>query len=408
MQRFRYHAVSAAGALEAGEIEASDAPQAATRLQARGLIVMRVEPAAQGHRRGSAPGLSIWARKSAVTQGDVAVLTAELATLLRAGLSLDRSLEVLIDLATSDAVRQLLTAIREDVRGGAALSTALEARGGVFNRLYLSMVRAGEAGGALDIVLERLSEFMERSRELRETVQSALIYPAILVAVSVLSVAVLLVWVVPQFSAMFESAGKALPLPTQIVIASGAFVGQWWWAIILASVIAWLGFSRLWQRLEIRLVWDRRILSWPLLGDLVAKVEVARMARTLGTLLGNGVSLLTAIAIVRETLGNVALAGALADVATQLKEGKGLGRPLMETGLFPKLSVQMILVGEETGRLQEMLLRVADVYDREVRSAVKRMLSFLEPVLILGLGLIIGAIIMSILVAILSVNDLAL
>jgi general secretion pathway protein F len=140
----------------------------------------------------------------------------------------------------------------------------------------------------------------------------------------------------------------------------------------------------------------------------VAKVEVARMARTLGTLLGNGVSLLTAIAIVRETLGNVALAGALADVATQLKEGKGLGRPLMETGLFPKLSVQMILVGEETGRLQEMLLRVADVYDREVRSAVKRMLSFLEPVLILGLGLIIGAIIMSILVAILSVNDLAL
>jgi general secretion pathway protein F len=338
----------------------------------------------------------------------VAVLTAELATLLRAGLSLDRSLEVLIDLATSDAVRQLLTAIREDVRGGAALSTALEARGGVFNRLYLSMVRAGEAGGALDIVLERLSEFMERSRELRETVQSALIYPAILVAVSVLSVAVLLVWVVPQFSAMFESAGKALPLPTQIVIASGAFVGQWWWAIILASVIAWLGFSRLWQRPEIRLVWDRRILSWPLLGDLVAKVEVARMARTLGTLLGNGVSLLTAIAIVRETLGNVALAGALADVATQLKEGKGLGRPLMETGLFPKLSVQMILVGEETGRLQEMLLRVADVYDREVRSAVKRMLSFLEPVLILGLGLIIGAIIMSILVAILSVNDLAL
>jgi general secretion pathway protein F len=162
------------------------------------------------------------------------------------------------------------------------------------------------------------------------------------------------------------------------------------------------------QQPDSRLVWDRRFLRLPLLGDLIAKVEVARMSRTLGTLLGNGVSLLTALSIVRETLGNRVLSESLGAVAAQLKEGKGLGKPLMETGLFPKLSVHMVMVGEETGKLQEMLLRVADVYDREVRSAVKRMLSLLEPVLILGLGLVIGAIIMSILVAILSVNDLAM
>jgi general secretion pathway protein F len=270
------------------------------------------------------------------------------------------------------------------------------------------MLRAGEAGGALDVVLERLSEFMERSRELRETVQSALIYPAILVGVAVLSVAVLLVWVVPQFSAMFESSGKALPLPTQIVIALGEFVGHWWWALLLAGVALWLWFARQMREPSSRRVWDRRLLRLPLFGDLIAKVEVARMARTLGTLLVNGVSLLTALSIVRETLSNQVLSESLGKVAAQLKEGKGLGKPLMETGLFPKLSVHMVMVGEETGKLQEMLLRVADVYDREVRSAVKRMLSLLEPVLILGLGSVIGAIIMSILVAILSVNDLAI
>jgi general secretion pathway protein F len=404
---YRYQAVTLAGATEAGDIDAPTPAAVAERLQERGLIPLRIEPT-DAPRPAAGPSLRLWGRASAVRPADVAVFTQELATLLRAGLPLDRSLEILISLAASEPVRTLLSQVRDDVRGGASLSAAMEARRGVFSRFYISMLRAGEAGGALDVVLERLSDFMERSRELRETVQSALIYPAILVAVAVLSVVVLLVWVVPQFSAMFESSGKALPLPTQIVIAAGDFVAHAWWALILGGAGLWWWFSRQMQQPDSRLVWDRRFLRLPLLGDLIAKVEVARMSRTLGTLLGNGVSLLTALSIVRETLGNRVLSESLGAVAAQLKEGKGLGKPLMETGLFPKLSVHMVMVGEETGKLQEMLLRVADVYDREVRSAVKRMLSLLEPVLILGLGLVIGAIIMSILVAILSVNDLAM
>lgn len=375
-------------------------------LQAMGLIPIRVEETAtRADAKGGGAGIF---RKSRVTQDDVAVFTQEIATLLRAGLPLDRCLEILIELSANESVRELMTQVREDVHAGAALSAAMEAQTGVFSRFYLNMLRAGEAGGALDVVLQRLTEFMERSRELRETVKSALIYPAILVSVAVLSVVILLVWVVPQFSMMFEESGKALPMPTQIVIAAGDFFRHYWWAPILGGIGLYSWFSRQLREPASRYKWDRRFLSVPLLGDLVAKLEVARFSRTLGTLIGNGVTLLTALSIVKETLSNSVMSEGIGVVAAQLKEGKGLGRPLMETGLFPKLAVHMVMVGEETGKLQEMLIRIADVYDREVHSAVKRMLALMEPVLILGLGLVIGGIIMSILVAILSVNDLAM
>lgn len=376
------------------------------RLQGMGLIPIRVEEGAikaPGEARGS--GLF---HRSKISQEDVAVFTQEIATLLKAGLPLDRCLEILIGLSANEAVRELMLQLREDVRGGAALSAAMEARQGVFTRFYLNMIRAGEAGGALDVVLQRLTEFMERSRELRDTVKSALIYPVILVGVSLLSVAILLMWVVPQFSQMFEDSGKALPLPTQIVIAAGDGVRNYWWLMALVAVGAYVWFMRQLRDPATRYRWDQRMLNMPLVGDLIGKLEVARFSRTLGTLIGNGVTLLAALSIVKETLSNTVMAAALGQVATQLKEGKGLGKPLMETGLFPKLAVHLVMVGEETGKLQDMLIRVADIYDREVQSAVKRMLSLMEPVLILGLGLVIGGIIMSILVAILSVNDLAL
>jgi general secretion pathway protein F len=238
-------------------------------------------------------------------------------------------------------------------------------------------------------------------------VKSALIYPTILIGVAVLSVVILLVFVVPQFSQMFEESGRALPLPTRVVIGMGDVLQEYWWALLLGG----FGLHVLWRgqmtNPNSRYRWDARFLRLPLFGDLVAKLEVARFARTLGTLLDNGVSLLAALAIVKETLGNSFMAAKLDDVAERLREGAGLGRPLLEAEVFPPLAVHMVMVGEETGRLGEMLIQVADVFDREVSSAVKRMLSLMEPILILGLGLVIGGIIMSILVAILSVNDLA-
>lgn len=406
MPLYRYKAVAPTGEAQQGEMEGLEQAAVVERLQGMGLIPIRVEEAT-GSTGAGRTGKSPFSKKNRISQADIAVFTQEIATLLRAGLPLDRSLGILISLSANPQVLQLLTQVRNDVLGGAALSAAMEAQTGVFSRFYLNMIRAGEAGGALDVVLQRLSEFMERSRELKETVKSALIYPAILVGVAVLSIAVLLVWVVPQFTQMFEESGKALPLATQIVIAAGDAVQHYWWAMILGAIGIYSWFSRQLQQADTRYKWDKRFLALPLVGDLVAKLEVTRFARTLGTLIGNGVTLLTALSIAKETLNNTVMSEGLSAVATQLKGGQGLGKPLMETGLFPKLAVHMVMVGEETGKLQEMLLRIADIYDREVQNAVKRMLALMEPVLILGLGLVVGGIIMSVLVAILSVNDLA-
>lgn len=406
MPQYRFKAVTPSGVPHEGDMDGASQGAVVERLQTMGLIPIRVQESANKV-VASANGRGLFDKKR-ITQDDVAVFTQELATLLKAGLPLDRCLEILIGLSANEPVRILMGQLREDVRGGSALSKAMESREGVFTRFYLNMIRAGEAGGALDVVLQRLTEFMERSRELRDTVKSALIYPAILVGVSVLSVAILLMWVVPQFSQMFEESGKALPLATQIVIAAGDSVRGYWWLMVLGGFGVYIWFARQLREPASRYRWDRRILGLPLVGDLVGKLEVARFSRTLGTLIGNGVTLLAAISIVKETLGNSVMADALGDVARQLKEGKGLGQPLMEAGLFPKLAVHLVMVGEETGKLQEMLIRIADIYDREVHTSVKRMLALMEPVLILGLGLVIGGIIMSILVAILSVNDLAM
>ena len=404
MPLYRYKAVTPAGESQDGEMEGFAQSAIVDRLQSMGLIPIRIDETSA---RSADAGAGLF-RKNRVTQSDVAVFTQELATLLKAGLPLDRCLEILIGLSASEPVRQLMVQVREDVRGGAALSTAMEAQRGVFSRFYLNMIRAGEAGGALDVVLQRLTEFMERSKELRETVKSALMYPAILIGVALLSVVILLMWVVPQFSQMFEESGKALPLPTQIVIAAGDTVRNYWWAMVLGGVGIYAWFSNQMREPSSRYKWDRRLLALPLVGDLVRKLEVARFSRTLGTLIGNGVTLLTALSIVKDTLSNTVMSEGLGVVTAHLKEGKGLGKPLMNTGLFPKLAIHLVMVGEETGKLQEMLIRIADIYDREVHSTVKRMLALMEPVLILGLGLVIGGIIMSILVAILSVNDLAM
>jgi general secretion pathway protein F len=247
---------------------------------------------------------------------------------------------------------------------------------------------------------------MERNKELRDTVRSALIYPTILIFVAVASIMILLIYVVPQFQSTFAQAGKALPIPTQVVIAVGTFLRNWWWVLIPGAALCVLWFRRRGRVPAIRRVRDARLLRMPLLGDLIAKVEIARFARTLSTLLANGVTLLAGLAIVKETMGNVVLSTGFDGVIAMLREGKGFGRPMAETGLYPRLATQMILVGEESGRLEEMLSRVADVYDREVATAVKRFLAVLEPVLILGLAVMVGGIVFSILLGVMGMSEL--
>jgi general secretion pathway protein F len=408
MALYRYRAVNPAGDVAAGELDAANESEIVDRLRDQGLMPMQVV-AASGERAPGAgrtePRRSLFAPRH-VTRDNVLAFTRELATLLRAGLTLDRALEVLIGLAATVPVAALLQTIRDSVRGGKSLSQAIDMHREVFSRFYINIVRAGEAGGALGAVLGRLAETMERNKELRESVKAALIYPTILVCVAVASVMVLLVWVVPQFQQTFAQAGKALPLPTQIVIFVGTALRKYWWLIALVVVAAvWL-FRRRLARPEVRFRWDRRALRAPLLGDLLAKVEVARLARTLATLLGNGVTLLAGLSIVKDTMTNSVLASALDGVVTRLREGKGFGRPLIETGLYPRLATQMILVGEESGRLEEMLHRVADVYDREVQMAIRRFLAVLEPALILSLAVLIGGIVLSILVGVMAMSEL--
>jgi general secretion pathway protein F len=411
MALYRYKAVDAGGEVATGEIDAANEGEIVDRLRDQGLMPMQIAPAVAGAAGSSTaagaapPRRSLFAPRH-VTRDQLIGITRELATLINAGLTLDRALEMLISLALAPPVAALLQGVRDDVRGGKSLSQALDARRELFSRFYVNIVRAGEAGGALGVVLARLADTMERNKELRESVKSALIYPTILIGVAAVSVVVLLIYVVPQFEQTFSQAGKALPLATSIVFALAYFLKSWWWTLIVGGIVLVWWFRRRGRSPRVRRRRDERILALPLVGDLVRKVEVARFARTLATLLANGVTLLAGISIVKETMGNVVLAQALEAVTARLREGKGFGRPLADTGLYPRLASQMILVGEESGRLEEMLVRVADIYDREVQLAIKRFLAVLEPVLILSLAVLIGGIVFSILLGVMAMSEL--
>lgn len=412
MPLFRYKAVTPDGTVEEGVLESASPSGVVTHLQSLGRIPIRaVEVGASGDVEISAPSASgastpaLFGTRS-IGPTELALITRELATLLKAGLPLDRSLEILIGLAEKPRIAELLTAIRNEVRGGSALSKALDQHRQVFSRFYINMVRAGEAGGALGSVMVRLADYLERAKELKDNVVSALIYPTILLLVATSSVLILVVFVVPQFKQIFDQSGKALPLATDVVLTTGLFLRHYWPLIVVALLaLVWLLRRSLIKPVS-RARWDARFLRWPLVGGLVARVEMARFSRSLGTLLQNGVPLLTGLSILKDTLGNAVFRDAVDVVSRELKGGRGMAKPMLETNVFPKLAVQMISVGEETGQLEDMLFQVADVYDREVAAAVKRAMALLEPVMIVGLALLIGGIIMSILVAMFDLMDL--
>jgi general secretion pathway protein F len=404
MPLYTYKAINNLGETEEGVRDAVDEQALIASLQLEGLIPIRV--AAANSR--SFLGLGFGGKQSKLSQKDIALLTGELATLLESGLPLDKSLLVLMDLTEdNERLSKLIARVLEKVKGGVSLADSLEQQHGVFTKFYLNMIRAGEAGGGLDQVLTRLSEYLERSQELKDSVSTAMIYPIILLVMSLASLFIMLTFVVPQFTEMFESAGKALPVSTQIVVGLAEWLQSYWWALVIGFI-----FISSYMKYQLadpvrKKVWDGRFLKLPLAGTIITNKETANISRTLGTLLGNGVSILSALVIVRETVDNLVMASAIADAEEQLKQGKHLSDALLEKQLLPKMAMQMIKMGEETGRLEEMLLRVATIYDKQLRVAIQRLLAFLEPVLIITLGLMIAGIIVSILLAILSVNDLA-
>ena len=345
-------------------------------------------------------------RKRRLSEEQIANATRELSTLLRAGLPLDRALGVLISLSEGEPIAELLVNVRKEVNGGASLADAIESQGGAFNRFYINLLRAGEAGGALEVVLERLAEHMQQSKEVHDAMVSAMIYPAILIVVAVSSIFILLGYVVPQFTELFEDVGQVLPLPTRITIAVGEGLQSYGWvALLVVAAAGWI-IRRQLEDPRGRRRWHARFLNMPLAGAIITRVEVARFARTLGTLLHNGVPLLKALSIVKDSIGNQVIADGIERVSGSLKQGQSLAEPLAEAALFPPFAIHMIRVGEESGRLEELLLQVASIYDRETQVTIKRTLSLLEPVLILVLGIVIAAVIISILMAILGINQL--
>ncbi len=404
MTLFSYQVVNMAGEIEEGECEAFDEANCIQQLQNDGYIPIRVTSS----KSQTFLGLNLNARRNKLSTKNIVLFTAELAMLLESGLPLDRSLVVLMDLASNDeALRKVIERVLEKVKSGVSLADALEQQSGVFSKFYLNMIRAGEAGGNLDQVLNHMAVYLESSQELKETVSTALIYPAILLVMSLASLFIMLTFVVPQFSEMFASAGKALPISTQIVVGLAAWLQSYWWIVIggVFSIVSYfkiqLGNS------ETKKIWDGHWLKLPLIGEMILNKEIANITRTLGTLLGNGVSILPAFSIVCETVDNLVVASALHDTQEQLKQGKTLFDALEQKAIFPKMAMQMIKMGEETGHLEVMLLRIATIYDKQLRVSIARMLALLEPTLIITLGIMIAGIIVSILLAILSVNDLA-
>ena len=345
-------------------------------------------------------------RRRSLKPKDIEIITRQLATLIEAGLTLDRSLGVLADLTPEEHVVKVLADLQDRVRGGATFSAALEAQDGQFSKLYVNTVRAGEASGALSDVLARLADYLERSAELRSTVTSALVYPAILLVVAGLSVIILLVFVVPQFTTLFEDMGAALPLPTRIVVGAGEFFRGYWWALLVLIAVIALLIERWLQNPEHRRRFDYRVMRLPLLGDLIWKMETARFCHTLSTLLKNGLPLLSGLNLAKEVVDNRKIADGLDEVGEGLKHGRGLAEPMTSRAVLPQLALQMIRVGEESGTLDAMLAKVADIFDRETKASVQRMLTLLEPALIVGLGVVVAGIIMSILTAILGANNL--
>ncbi len=403
MSRFRYKVVDAAGGLLEGEIEALTENDALQRLKEQGYAPISAEPVG-GSWRERFLSLPLPRRGGF----NVAAFARDMGTLLEAGIPLDRALSMFSDIATGLGQARVAAQMLDGVRSGRSLSEVMEAEQGVFSRFHINMVRAGEASGMLGAVLLRLAESTEELDSVKESVRTALIYPALLVVITVLSLLVLMVVVVPQFTVLFEDMGRELPLATRIVSGAAEMLHDYWWAGVALMLLGAKFMQAQWGQAESRYRWEIRLMGWPLLGELMIKIQMAIFSRTLSTLLHNGVPLLASLQIVRETLTNQVLQSRIASVVEGVKGGTTLAAGLTESGSFPSLAVHLVRVGEETGSLDAMLLRLADIYDREVRASVQRMLALLEPMLIIGLGIIVGGIIMSILVAILSINDLTL
>lgn len=402
MPVFTYKAAGKGGKVVTGQMEKADRRMVIASLQESELMPIRIEE--EKLERGVAEYVTF--RFSRVKTKDIIFFTQQLSMLLNSGVQLDRSLTILQEMIDKKKLRDVITNIQNNIHGGDSFADALSKHPKIFSKLYINMVRAGETSGALDRVIKRLAEFIDNAQKLKDEVVTALYYPVFILFVAVGSVALLLMFVVPRFASMFDEVGVALPLSTQILLSFSYFLGSYWWALFLGITGLALLFNYFVRTEEGRYLWDGWKLKIPLLGSLIQKIEVSRFSRTLGTLISSGVPILHGIMIVKEIIGNQVISRSLLKIHGGLKEGEGISGPLKESGHFPPLATHMIAIGEETGQLDVMLGRVAENFDEEVKVTVKRLIGLLEPALILLMALVVGFIVISMLLAIFSINEM--
>jgi len=407
MAIFSYKATDYSGKIVKGFLEANDDKGVVAKLDSMGYIPIRINPAGKEKRKYQLDVTDVFSNVFRRISGkDVMLFTQDLATLLEAGLPVDRSLLILTEVTEKDKFKEIIKDILKTVQGGSYLSDALSKYPRIFSKFYVNMIRAGEAGGVLEPVLVRLGMFLETSQDLKDYIISAMVYPIFLVLVGGVSIIVLLTFVIPKFSLIFSDLGAAIPVSTQILLGLSSFIRGYWWAMVASISILYYFFWRYSRTPEGKLNIDKQKIRLPILGDLIIKVEVARFSRTLGTLIRSGVPILQALTLVKDIIGNRVIAGSMDDIREKVQKGDRLSKALSNSGHFPSLAIQMITVGEETGRLDEMLLKVAENYEKIVRSMVKRFIGFLEPAMILIMGLLVGFIVISMLMAIFSINEI--
>jgi general secretion pathway protein F len=406
MPSFRWSAVNPGGEVARGVMEAPDRTTVVERLQRQGQVVLRADPA--DARRGWADLLQVELRSNRgldkATLGDI---TRELAIMLAAGQDLDRALRFVVDNTRNARARAILGSVRDKVRSGSSLAAALAAEPRSFSKLYIGIVRAGEAGGTLPTALDRLATLLERERSLSANLRSAMIYPALLITAAIGSIFLLLDYVLPQFTPIFEQAGAELPAATRALMTLGKVVSAaapWLVVAVAASVLV---AQQLLARPAYRLKFDRMLLHLPIVGGLLRETLAARLTRTLGSLLQNGVPLIPALGIAKDALGNLAAAAAVDAAAVGAKGGAGLARPLATAGLFPARTIHLLQLGEEAAQLAPMSLKAADIHDEQARLMVQRLVALAVPTITIAMGLAVAGIISALLTAMLSLNDLA-
>ncbi len=406
MPIFSYRATDQAGEEVTGVVESETLALAINEVRGRGLYPTSVkEDAGKMGRKKKKKGFSGF-YIGGVTSKEVTLMTRQLATLIDAGLPLLRSLTILYDQAPPSKLKDILDKLVNDVQSGATFSESLAKHPKAYDRLYVNMVRAGEVGGMLEVVLQRLAEFSERAEFLKRKVRGAMMYPIFVIVVAGGIVTFLLLKVVPTFAEIFSDLGGALPAPTQFLVDTSEWLKVYYWRLGLYFFGIYMFWKVLFKFEFMCYVRDRIILKLPMFGDLTRKIGVARFCRTLGTLITSGVPILQSLSIVRETIANRVIANAVGEVHDSIREGETIAGPLEDSGAFPMMAVNMIDVGEETGNLDTMLLKVADIYDGEVEITINGLLQMIEPAMIVLLGGIIGFIVVAMYLPIFSMGDL--